>query len=279
MGPAIQVSVENKADHICLGLVDDQRGMLDVVASGVPLPIITKQRRGQQLAVLEPLGQGPDHGFPLFDGFLLGERGEKGEHKFGAFFHCIQIIRFKKYPHRRIKVLEPTDQRDTVHQVPGKAGDAFCYNQVIFSLFTGGDHVVKRRAVFQRDPGDPLIGVNMPQTPVGPLVCQLAVVGLLKLEGRQLRVVVGGNAAIRAYTEKPVPESGFRSGMEKGKDMNERKKIEERGKMMSTGKMMSGRKMRESCQKGRRVSFYAGPRDLSIRCWYVRRTGRHRRSY
>lgn len=164
------------------------------------------------MAVLEPLGQGPDHGFPLFDGFLLGEGGKKGEHKFGTFFDGIQVIRFKKYPHRRIKVLEPTDQRDTVHQVPGKAGDAFCYDQVIFSLFTGGDHVVKRRAVFQRDPGDPLIGVNMPQTPVGPLACQLAVVGLLKLKGRQLRVVVGRNAAIRAYTEKPVPESGFRFG-------------------------------------------------------------------
>ena len=34
----------------------------------------------------------------------------------------------------------------------------------------------------------------------------------VKKREAMMRVVVGRNAAIRAYTEKPVPESGFRFG-------------------------------------------------------------------
>lgn len=139
LGPAVEICVENKADHFGLCFVDHKGRVFDIVSGGVPLPVIAQRRGRQQLAVLKPLGQRPDHGFPLFNGFLLGNGGEKGQHQFRVFPQRVQVIHLKKHIHRRGEILKLANQGNTVHQISRKAGNAFCHDQVVFTLLAGGD--------------------------------------------------------------------------------------------------------------------------------------------
>ena len=162
LGPSMEICVENEADHLSLPFVDDKRSVFDIAAGGVLLPVIAQQRRGQQLAVLKPLGQRPDHSLPLFNGFLLGNRGEKCEHQFRILPQSVQMICLKKHAHRRREIFELPNQGDTVHQVPRKTGDAFCHDQVVFAVLAGGNHGVEFRAVFQGRARDALVRVHAP---------------------------------------------------------------------------------------------------------------------
>ena len=72
--------------------------------------------------------------------FLLGQRCDKSQAHVGICIERIDMFCFKHHADRRFHGPELADIADAVHDVSGKAGNAFCKDQVNFPLLAVLDH-------------------------------------------------------------------------------------------------------------------------------------------
>ena len=133
-------------------------------------------------------------------GFFLRHGCQNRQDHASVTVQGVDIIRFKFYPYRWVKILQRFDNRKAVNDISGKTGDGLCKNQVNLSRLTILDQLLHSFAVCQRSAADSFIIINANKLPAGLCLNVVRIIIFLKLIRGGLFIIVSGNTYIGSDT-------------------------------------------------------------------------------
>ena len=174
--------------------------LYDFRSAVFPLAIAQKALVGDiDLAVLHALLLSPAHVFADRTAFLLGEAAHDCQHDlaFGVQGMEVLFLEDDLHPHR----LQLAHRLESVHRIPGKAGDGLGENEINLAVHGALNHLIKPVALLCVRPGNALVGKDLDELPGWVGLNIAGVEADLRLIAGLLFVLLGGDAGISRHAE------------------------------------------------------------------------------